>query len=133
MIGSSARDGLNTLLDIVREVIDGAKRNRCSDLTDGHVRGRHEQRVISNAAPEPRRGGPNVDSNSRPIRQTAGSGLLVGTIDVTDAFEVQHDHVRRFLGADIGGIDCEIGVRRFLVRIGDSGELLDDSGAGLGV
>src|SRR6202140_5067629 len=49
------------------------------------------------------------------------------------ALEVQNDGLRRFLGAQLGGVDYDFGIGRRLIRIGDAGEFLYDAGASLGV
>src|SRR5713101_227394 len=49
------------------------------------------------------------------------------------ALEVQNDGLRRFLGAQLGGVNYDFGIGWRLIRIRDAGEFLDDAGASLGV
>src|SRR5208283_1887107 len=53
--------------------------------------------------------------------------------DETLALEVQKDGLRRFLGAQLDGVNHDFGIGGRLVRIRDASEFLDDAGASLGV
>src|SRR4051812_6622452 len=58
---------------------------------------------------------------------------LEGSRGVALGLEVQDDLLSRLLGGDRGGVDDPLGVGRLLVRIGDPGELLHQTGPCLGV
>src|SRR6202043_3819773 len=63
-----------------------------------------------------------------------GTSLPVAVgADKALALEVQNNGLRRFLGAQLGGVNHDFGVGWRLVRIRDAGEFLDDAGASFSV
>ena len=59
--------------------------------------------------------------------------LVAVGADEALALEVQNNGLRRFLGAQLGGVDHDFGINGRFVRIGDAREFLNDAGASLGV